>query len=144
MSADVDDRWRGFVGQGEVRIDGPGSLHEQCDRTVARHVSGQRFVQERRNRKRAQAELMFLAQLQRLLARRQQADLRCRTHQCIDEGRNAVQKMLAVVEHQQKLLVAQRLDEQDRHRAGTVEGDADRLGHRQQSQRRIGDRGQLD
>ena len=66
----------------------------------------------------------------RLAARRQQRQPWARVEGCNDQRRTGIEQMLAIVQHQQHLAVADELDDRVHRRTARLVGQAQRAGHR--------------
>ena len=127
--ADVRDRHGVVVPQLERRPHRLGPLDEQADRLArGRHRAGDGLAGLRERERRHQPGALAAAP-ERLAARGHDAEPWAANEQRLRQAGARLDQMLAVVEHEQRIPIAQRLEQGVPRRADAVAAHAQRVGH---------------
>ncbi len=131
--ADLDNRERVVLGQGEVVADGLGSIDEQLHRGQRRELFDRRLLRERRHAQRADRILPLGAEPQHRAARGQDLEPGTAGQELVELGRHA-DHLLEVVEHEQRRGLFEMLDQGVDGRTRSLDGRSHRGGDAGQHQ----------
>ncbi len=140
-AADVDDERHALVVQREMRVHRPHAGLEQGHRAELARAARRRLG---RHGQRYEPVLLLGRQVQRFLAGRQHRDVRRLPHDGLHQRRDRIEKVLAVVEHQQRSPRRHGGDQLVLRRTSPCQCDAERLRDAVGQQQGIGQTGQLD
>jgi hypothetical protein len=121
-AANLQNCWHAGVVEREALRSCRGALVEQLNGRIRQRLGSRQVDRVRRKRQGGQAVQPFSLGAQRLSAGDQDADLRRHLQDCLDQRRYCANDVLAIVEHEQHLLVAQPSG-QPRYRVGARQRD---------------------